>query len=265
MGRGLNHPPQSLQVDSVHILAILSLGSLQKLGYVLKAGIVHDQLKRLQPQLSLADMMVAINAASKPPKAVIDMDDLQVFQPYNAIKPGEGLLISCAGTQVIPCREGVASIEADPGGAIDMRTEPRELFESISDSRSLACGGLQKNGGAFCHLGENLIQALCYEVQTLLLTRIPVRARVHDEVGETQFQAALHFIAQGRSRPEAQWPNGGCQVNQVGIVAHHRRYISLISGLMKEAHFFLFKGRSFPLVGILGEDLNGGAPELYTA
>src|SRR5437588_472221 len=107
-------PAKCLQVDRVHVLVVaFDLRRLQHHRPVAKTRIVDQQAKRLDAEMSAANMSVAINPAAVRLEAVVDVKRLQARQTDEPIEGAKRGAILRFGGECIAGREDVAGVQTD--------------------------------------------------------------------------------------------------------------------------------------------------------
>src|SRR6266849_796097 len=82
-----DQPAQRLQIDGIHgARGRFFLGRLQDHRPILKAPIVDEQAKRFQAEATLADVRMAIDAASLSLDTIVEMKRAQPVQPDQPVK-----------------------------------------------------------------------------------------------------------------------------------------------------------------------------------
>ena len=92
-----------------------------------------------------------------------------------------------------------------------------------------------------------------------LFARPGVGAWMGDEAGDVQGLAPLHLVHEGVDGLLPQLPVGGAEVQQVGVVGHHRMDPAGLLGVLEGPDVVLAQGFGRPLPRGLGEDLDGFA------
>ena len=99
-----------------------------------------------QPYLSFANMLVSILVAAQLALAIVQMDDLDLFEANCGVKGCDCCFIARRSAKVVARGENVARVEAHAETLALTATvdESRNLFESMSHAIGVTGGGLDQ-------------------------------------------------------------------------------------------------------------------------
>ena len=125
------------------------------------------------------------------------MEALQPVESDDAIEVDNNSLVSFPGGCIIAGGKGMAGIETDAATAGKSRAfdDGLQLFEGIAEIRPLAGSRLQKDRAAeLRHGGKEFIQCSGDPSDAHRLVISEVRARMHDDLRNTEQRAPFHLI-----------------------------------------------------------------------
>jgi hypothetical protein len=130
----------------VHIPAFLCLEDLGKTG---EARIIHQHAEPLLADLSLADMLMAVDTGAKFTPGVIDVDDGKSVKPDGIVEFPHCGFPTMFRVDGVPGRKQVARVKAhsNPLLLLDVVKNGAELLEPVSECGTLARGGFQNGQG----------------------------------------------------------------------------------------------------------------------
>ena len=215
------------------------------------------------PEASLADVLVPIDAAPQRLLRVVQMKHLEPVEPDDAPEGAERSGISLRRDDVVAGCEQVTRVETDadppmPRHPVDDRGK---LFERGAERRPLPGGVLEQHHRFSTRAArEEFRQAVRNQRQTLRRAARGIAPGMENDAAQSQRLRAVDLVCHRRHRLLAQGTIGGGQVDQVARVRHHRFDTGSPDARTECAHLGRRRLAAPPLVGILGEDLQRGAP-----
>src|SRR5207302_6945743 len=114
---------------------------------ILETPIVDEQAKRFQPEATLADVRMAIDAAPLRLDTIVEMKRAQPVQPDQPVKFADGCQVCWFRSQAITCREDMTGVEAYPqplrlGHELQ---DAGQVLKAMAQARTLSCRSLQQD------------------------------------------------------------------------------------------------------------------------
>src|SRR5205807_5496277 len=192
--------------------------NLQVAGNIAESAVVDQPAEAQGPDLSLADLLVAVHARAERFHAVVEVESPQPFDAQYFIELLERFVISAVRRNVVSGREDVAGVEAD-GDAIRTLAalaDRAQLLESPTQRIALTGGRLQQHQAGPAMAREDAVEGIGDGAQPPL--RLGARARMHDQVGRSDQIAALQLVEEGSDRLLPQFPCDAAQIDEIAGV-----------------------------------------------
>src|SRR5437762_221600 len=103
-----NQFPQHRQILAIHFadaFELLAFRRLENLWHLAKARVVHDESKRREAEMPIADVRVTIDARAERGLRVVEVNRDNLLDAEDAVQFGHGFLVASLRTNVIASRE----------------------------------------------------------------------------------------------------------------------------------------------------------------
>ena len=234
------------------------VGGLEYEGYVVKSGVLHEQLEATSTEDAFAKAVVAVDTRAEPFLGIVEVHASQVVEAYNVVELAPCAGKTLVGGKVVAGSVGVAGVYAHSHSALVLNTiyDGCQVSKVVAHVRALSgcvldngCNALGAVEGNVYALGDAL-QA-CIEVDSL-----EVAAGVEVEACEPQSLATLHLADERVARLFEPFLLGMTEVDEVAIV---RKDVVggkciLLAGSLEGINALGSESRSQPLALVLGKE-----------
>src|SRR5262249_1500037 len=128
-------------------LQILSLRRLQTHRQPPEAPVVQDQPERLDAELSLADVVVAVDARAQLFLRIVQMERREALDADELVEFLEHRRVALLGAEIVAGGERVLGVEADaePFALLGRVDDVADLLEAVAETASLSGGDLERD------------------------------------------------------------------------------------------------------------------------
>ena len=191
---------------------------------------------------------------------IVQVERRQEPDPDGLVELGERPFVAFPGADVVAGGERVLGVEAhpEPVALLHAVDDVADVLEAVAQVGALPGGDLQRDA----HLEARAapvdgVQGTGDCTQAHSFARPGVGSRMGDEAGNVQSLAALHLVHEGGHGLLPQLPVWRAEVQQVGVVGHHRVDPAGLLGVLEGADVVLAQGLCGPLPRGFGKDLDG--------
>src|SRR5262249_20717119 len=211
-------------------------------------------------EAATADVRVAVDAASARFQTIVQMERSQPLQADNLVELTHRGQVCTLGCQSISRREHMARVEAD-SQALRLRharEDPGQMFKAMTQARALSCGRLQQNLHAVARAAiVDFVDGIDHALQASLLAATDVRTRMRYQVIQAEAFGPFELDHKRLYRLAIERVMGAGEIDEIGIMSQQSANPRLCQRFSKGANVCVAQRLRSPLVGVLGEELDG--------
>ena len=249
------------EIQGVEILSVAgALGRFEIHREFCEAAIVQEISEGVDAEVSLADVLVAIDSGGEGLFAIVQMKRAQMVQTDDAIELLERLGEFAFRAERVAGGEEMAGVEANSQsrGILGAFEQFREVFEAMAQAGPLPRGRFEPDLDLVRGRGsQNNIERGNDIRQSLLFFASGGRAGMENDARQAKLLGPIEFNAEGLDRFVAQFRIGTGEVDQIAGVAARFLNIRGLDGLVKAGGLLVGNRLRLPLGIVLCEDLDG--------
>ena len=187
----------------------------------------QDAAERVEADVTLADMLVTIDARTEMRLRIVDMNDHHAIKAHGCVKRFDRLRQTCLGRDVVARCEGVRRVNANSHGHILNRIENgTQVLEARAERRAHAGSVLNQDAQAAAlqtvevavpkaNAARSLMNCLPHGARGLRGVAATRRSRMNHQIIRAEVGGTHHLVVKCLNRPHAHHRLGRCQIDQI--------------------------------------------------